>query len=189
EVGLRAVVEVPDVVERDQIAVDRGVWETRDLRRPLPVVGRRDRIPVKEEGGERHGERGEEGPATPPGRDRDERHQCEEPVQQGEGVPQPPWGKVRVVKGEGARHADAEQDDCHEAPAEKARRGGHRDRGAPRWSNGIAPFTTRWRGLGPPSARGGSGGSPPSPPGSPGPSARTPRSTRTPRRPGARSRS
>jgi len=75
EVGLGPVVEVPDVVNGDEIARNRCARQPRDLRRPVPVVGRLDGAPVEEERDERGPEEGENGPAPPA---RDERAQPEQ---------------------------------------------------------------------------------------------------------------
>ena len=97
EVRLRAVIEVPDVVERDQIAGNGGIRQPRDLRRPVPVVRRRDRAPVEQEPGERQGKGGQEGCPPAPGRDRAKRSQGEKPERRRGGAPQPAGREPGVV--------------------------------------------------------------------------------------------
>src|SRR6266581_8563638 len=64
EVPLRAIVEVPDAVERDALAVEVGVRQPGDVGLPVAVVRGRDPEPPHEDEGEGDEESGERPPAA-----------------------------------------------------------------------------------------------------------------------------
>jgi hypothetical protein len=105
EVGLGAVVEVPDVVERDALTVDIGPGEARHLGLPVAIVRGRDVEPPAQDRG-KGDEKSDERPTAT--REHGEGEQRRRGESDGEQVPESGGAQVRVVDRERRprRHRD-----------------------------------------------------------------------------------
>jgi hypothetical protein len=106
EVGLGAVVEVANVVERHALAVDVGPGEAGHLGLPVAVVRGRDAEPPAEDRGEGDEEADERPTAVREHREGEERRRGESDR---EHVPQP--GREQVPVGDRERRPDRHRDD------------------------------------------------------------------------------
>ena len=114
EVGLRAVLEVPDVVQRHVFPVDGRVGEDGHVRLPVALVRRRDPEPPRQE----HGE-GDQKPEqrAPSARQRREAEHGATGERERERMPEARGGQVRIVdrKRRPRRHDGDNERDEHRA--------------------------------------------------------------------------
>ena len=112
EVLLGAIVEVADIVQRDEIAILRRIGQDRDLGLPVALIGRLDREPPQQHDRER-GTEAEQRPA--PVRQEQERAKGAQRERRGESEPEWLTAQIRVV--------DRERGPCGHAGNQESKAG------------------------------------------------------------------
>src|SRR5882724_2975705 len=135
EVRLGAVVEVPEIVDREPVPAELAVRRPRDVGEPGSVVARPDRAPPDEKHGDRRGERRE----TPAERSHEEQDgEADDRPRDGEEVGQASASRAGEVERERPPGEKADGGELEQTPHDPTHH-------AARLTSGIRPRTV-WRG-------------------------------------------